>query len=143
MDKTALPFLILGLFVIFETRKMHIGSFSNPGPGLFPLLLGVILLISSLTSLFISNLGKVPRLSEATSLRNVIYVVGILLIFRFGLPVFGYNITTFLIFVLLLKIVGGQKWFKTIVYSIIFTSGSYLVFVKGFAIQFPKGIFRF
>lgn len=143
MDKSAIPFLMLGLLVIFETRKMHMGGFSNPGPGLFPLLLGVILLISSLISLFITNLGKVPGISEATSPRNVIYVIGILLAFRFSLPVFGYSLTTFLIFVLLIKIVAGQKWFKTFVYSTIFTTGSYLVFVKGLAIPFPKGIFQF
>ena len=141
IDKSTLPFLLLGLFAIWETRHINIGNFANPGAGLFPLLIGVLLVISSLISLWRGHGERALQISEATNIRNVLFGIGILLIFRFGLPLFGYTLTTFLMFILLLKIVGDQKWLKTIVYSAMFTSVTYLVFVKFLAIRFPKGIF--
>ena len=143
MDKTALPFLILGVFVICESAKMPMGSFNDPDTGLFPLLLGIILLISSLISLLVSNLRGIRELSPAASLRNVIYAVGSLILFRFCLPVFGYSLTTFLTLVFLIKMVGLQRWGKTIAYSLLFTGACYLLFVEGLGIQFPRGIFRY
>lgn len=143
IDKSAIVFLVLGLFVIAETRNMTIGSFANPGPGLFPLLLGIILLIFSLISLFKSSVKKVFESSEKTKLRNVFYVLGILLFFRLSLPVLGYSLTTIIMFLFLLRIFGSKKWFLTIAWSIIFTGISYLMFGKWFLVQFPRGIFPF
>jgi putative tricarboxylic transport membrane protein len=143
IDKSILPFIALGLFVIFETQNMNIGKFTDPGPGLFPLLLGIILLIFSFISLFITKAKTISESSDNAGLRGVFYVLGILLFFRFALPVLGYCLTTFLMLAFLLKTVGCQKWFSTIAWSVIVTGVSYLVFGKWLMILFPRGVFPF
>ncbi len=146
VDKSAVFLLALGIFIIFEARNMGVGSFSRPGAGLFPLLSGVVLLTMSLIILFMSirkKMSKSPEDGEGRNVSSVLYVLGTLLFFRFILPVLGYNLTAFIVLAFLIKIVGGHRWFPTIVWSIIFTSISYLLFVRWLMVQFPKGILPF
>jgi putative tricarboxylic transport membrane protein len=143
LDRTTLPFLLISVLVIFETGRMHVGTFSNPGPGLFPLLLGILLAVSSLISMITSRRGKLEQSSEPSRVINVLSAVGILLVFRVALPLIGYPATTFLVFLLLLKVVGSLDWLRTILYSAAFTGGSYLLFVEGLAIRFPRGVLGF
>jgi putative tricarboxylic transport membrane protein len=146
IDKSAVFLMAVGVFAIFEAKNMGTGNFSEPGPGLFPLLSGIILLTFSLISLLISSLKKIPkapRVMEQRNVLNVLCVLGTVLLFRFFLPVLGYIFTALITLVLLIKIVGGQRWSHTIVWSMIFTGLSYLLFGKWLMVQFPRGIFLF
>ena len=143
VDKSAIPFIVLGLFVVYEAQGMNIGKFIDPGPGLLPLLFGIILLAFSFVSFFISNGKKVSEPSDKAGRRRVFYVLGILLFFRYALPVLGYCLTTFIMLVFLLKTVGAQKWLRTLAWSIIVVGASYLVFDKWLMVLFPRGIFPF
>ena len=129
--------MALGSFAIYKIRDVSIGTFTDPGPGLFPLLLGIILLIFSAISLFSSNLEKAPEISERIGLRNVFYMLAILLFFRICLPIAGYTLTTFLMFVFMIKVVGGRKWLSAVVWSALFTASSYFVFIKWLLVRFP------
>ena len=148
IDKSAIFLTLLGLFAIFEAREMGTGEFSEPGPGLFPLLAGLTILIFSLISLVGSILSKTPKSPEGTDREgrnalSVLYVLGILLVFRFILPVLGYIPTSFLTLVFLMKVVGGLRLLLTVVWSAIFTSASYILFARWIGVQFPRGILGF
>ena len=142
-DNSALVLMALGVFVVFETRKMEIGNFGNPGPGLFPLLLGIMLLIFSIALLFQSKVKEDKYATERILMGNVYSVLGVLLFFVFGLMLFGYSITTFLMFVFLFKLIGDKNWIFSIVWATIITGFSYLVFVRWLLVLFPKGILLF
>jgi len=75
--------------------------------------------------------------------RRVLYVIGILFVYRFSLPVLGFPLSTFFLFIILLKIVGGQRWLPTLGWSVAITSASYLIFMRVFAVPFPTGIMPF
>lgn len=122
---------------------MRVGNFSRPGPGLFPLLLGVLLILFSVISFFTSNPEKVPKVSGVLIPRSVLYVIGILFGYRFSLPILGYSLSTLLLFIILLKIVGGQKWFVTMAWSLFITITSGLLFIRWLDVPFPKGILPF
>ena len=142
-DKTAFIFMALGLFVIFESRRMYVGNLDDPGPGIFPLFLGILIFILSILALIkslISNAEEIPKPREGIRLRNVYYIFGILLFFLFFLPVLGFSTTNFLMFVFLLKAVGGRKWFATIAWSLIITVAAYYVFAVKLLVLFPRGI---
>lgn len=143
VDKSALVFIALGVLIIFGTRTMNVGDFSRPGPGLFPLLLGILMILFSGISFFISNRVDLPELSRAFIPRNVLYVIGILFAYRFSLPIFGYYLSTLLLLIILLKIVGRQKWLTTMVWSIFVTTTSGLLFIRWLEVPFPKGIIPF
>lgn len=140
VDKSALVFLALAVWIIVGTRNLRIGSFSEPGPGLFPLCLGILMVLFSVISLFVSNPDKLPKLSWELIPRRVLYVIGILFAYRFGLPVLGHALSTLLLFVSLLKIVGGKRWLPTILWSVVITGAADLLFVRALGVLFPEGM---
>lgn len=140
VDKTALAFLAVGVLIVLGTRSLRTGSFSGPGPGLFPLCLGVLLIIFSVISFFVSNPEKLPKLSWGMIPRSAWYVIGILFAYRYILPVLGYSLSTLFLFIFLLKIVGGRGWLPTILWSVVITGVSDLLFVQALGVLFPEGI---
>lgn len=143
VDKSALVFLALGVFIVLGTRKLHVGSFFRPGPGLFPLSLGIILILLSTISFFVSNPDKLPKLSWALFPRNVIYVIVLLFAYRFSLPFLGYSFSTLILFMFLLKVVAGQKWLPTMLWSVLITAISNVLFIQWLGVAFPKGLIPF
>ncbi len=142
VDKSALAFLAVGVLILLGTRSLRTGSFSGPGPGLFPLCLGVLLIIFSMISFFVSNPEKLPKLSWGMIPRSAWYVIGILFAYRYSLPVFGYSLSTFILFIFLLKFVGGRSWLPSIVWSGAITAVSNLLFIQALGVLFPEGILR-
>ena len=142
-DKSALPFIAFGILLLFEGKDLDIGSFNRPGAALFPVLLIAILILFSIISFFISNEEGVPKDARKLIPLKVLYGLGILIGFRLIIPLGGYFITTLLMLMALLKILGGQKWFATIIWSLIVTTASFFLFVKWFGVPFPKGILPF
>ena len=142
-DKSALVFLVMGILIILGTRNLRIGTFFSPGSGLFPLLLGILLVVLSAISFFVSNTEKLPKLSSALLPRIVMTAIALLFAYRFCLPVLGYSLSTLLLFILLLKILGKQGWVPTVVWSVTITAGSYLIFIQWLGVAFPRGIIPF
>lgn len=140
IDKSFLLFMLLGGFVIYKTQAMNIGSFSDPGPGFFPFILGVLLIAVSSVSLVTAGTAERPEAVEKTDPKSVIYIVIALLGFRLCLPVLGFSSTTFLLFVLMLKVLGKRTWGITILYSCLFTGACLILFIKCLGVQFPRGI---
>jgi putative tricarboxylic transport membrane protein len=139
VDKSALAFLAIGVLILLGIRNLRTGSFSGPGPGLFPLCLGVLLVIFSVISFFVSNPEKLPRLSWGLIPRSAMYVIGILFAYRYSLPVFGYSVSTLILFIFLLKVVGGRSWLPTIIWSFVITCVSNLLFIQALGVLFPEG----
>ena len=139
VDKSALVFLAVGVLIVLGTRNLRFGSFFRPGPGLFPLCLGVLLIIFSVISFFVSNPEKLPKLSWGLIPRSAVYVIGILFAYRFSLPLFGYSLSTLLMFIFLLKVVGGRSWLPTVVWSVVITGVSNLLFIQALGVLFPEG----
>ncbi len=144
-DKSSIFLIIIGLFIIYEARNMGVGTLSQPGAGLFPLFSGLIILGTAIITFLKSILGKIELSGdeEERTYAPVVYVLAGVLFYYFALPVLGFSLTTFLLLVFLIKIVGGYRWIPGIIYSILMTVISYLIFGKWLMVQFPKGIFFF
>lgn len=141
----------LSLFIMFFSNKYGIGSFHNPGPGLMPFLLGVLLLMISLyllmKSLFkVSGEEKVDKVVKEGQGRIYYGKIGFVLasLFFYGLFLerLGYLIVTLLTMVLLFWGVGIKKW-----RSILFASGltvliTYFLFTY-LGVRFPAGVLKF
>ena len=146
VDKSAVFLILLGLFAVIQAGRMGIGSFSRPGPGLFPFLSGILLSTLSLISLIRSNVKgvrKPPERMQVTNLLKVLCVLGTVLFFRFSLPFLGYLFASFVLLVVLIKIVGDRKWPQTILWAAVFSGVSYILFCRWLMVQFPQGLFPF
>ena len=123
---------------------LGLGEVHDPGPGFLPFgisaLLGLMALGLSLKSLIKASGTK----KENGGFRKIrwgilILVLGSLLFYGIFFKILGFNICTFLLLVLLLRIVGGQKWIITFSFSFITALCAYLIFLVWLNCQFPRG----
>jgi hypothetical protein len=142
----AILFFSGGLTTLLSLR-MPIGTFRAAGTGLFPLLLGIILMI--LSGLFLLNLflgkekgaGRKESPVEAIpgSITPVVLFLGMMALANLFLNSLGYPLIAFLLMVSLLKILGMKRWTASILLSLVTAAASYFLFVQWLKIPLPKG----
>lgn len=140
----ALVFFFVGIFAVFEGWRINPGTLSSPGSGFFVFYLGIIL---SFLSILLFYKGVRSRFAET---RNPIEIAGRWKRLLFGLALFvsyafalksvGFIICSFVLLILLFRVVEGRSWRSTLLISIICTVVSYLVFAKYLGVPLPKGI---
>ncbi|MCX8023120.1 MAG: tripartite tricarboxylate transporter TctB family protein [Syntrophorhabdaceae bacterium] len=135
--------LSVAVVVSYASYRLGIGSFSSPGAGFMPFYAAIFLGVLSL----ISILGKAGGVKKEKGAPPIIGIKGIkgafifvvLMAYGFFIPFLGYNITTFLLMVILFFIVEKQKVWKAALYAFIATATTYYVFSKWLNCQFPLG----
>lgn len=140
----------LGIIIIIGSLQLNIGSFKNPGPGLFPLIIGVALVGCSISIVISSVLifgakGSMEEISETQGKINLIKVVLVLIyliVYAFLLEKIGYILTTFIIFLLMFKTMGSIKLRTILLILFLIVGISYFAFVKLLETPLPSGIWR-
>jgi hypothetical protein len=134
--------LLIGLFVSGMGIRFGLGTFSYPGPGFFPFLVGLIL--SSL-SLGILILAVKERSQDAHFTewpefgRNVFITLAVLFTYSFSLEYLGYIIGSILLMIYLFKVPGAQRWWFSTLVTVVTIALTYYVFGVLLQAQFPKG----
>ena len=134
----------LSLFVMTFSRRLGIRGFHNPGPGLTPFVLGLLLFLVSLYVLIISLLKKggddeTPGEGQSrTNYGKIGLVLVALFAYAFLLERLGFLITTWIFLFLLFRSVGN-RWVTALVASISTVLATYFVFTF-FGVRFPPGI---
>jgi putative tricarboxylic transport membrane protein len=126
--------------------KMPIGTFRMAGTGMFPLILGILLMfLSGIFVLRIFFRGKGERVKEEARLEStespiqlILFLAAMVLATLF-LNQLGYPLTSFLLLLSLLRILGIKRWGLNILVSVVTAAGSYFLFVKWLNIPMPKG----
>jgi hypothetical protein len=139
-------FLFGGITAILSLQ-MPIGTFRMAGSGLFPLCLGILLMILSL--LFLLNLlfakALAPQRPEVAApapgaTKQMLEFLGASALAAAGLGILGYPLTSFLLMLLLLRILGIKRPFLLITLSLVTAAASYLMFIRFLKIPLPKGL---
>ena len=137
---------LFGVITSLLSLRMPIGTFRMAGTGMFPLCFGILLMI--LSGLFILKnffQGKEDPLKKETSIESsespiqLILFLGAMALATLFFNPLGYPLTSFLLMVALLKILGIKQWGRTILISVVTAVGSYFLFVKWLGIPMPKG----
>jgi Tripartite tricarboxylate transporter TctB family len=139
--------LLFGALTVYLSSKMPIGSLRAAGPGLFPLSLGILLMLLAGTHA-IGNLLRNRRRQEAAAgdpdLRgSVKTVIGFMAAIGVGAVVLehlGYAPTAFLVVLALLQILGRHRWRWNLLISLASSTVSHVVFVRWLQIPFPQGL---
>jgi putative tricarboxylic transport membrane protein len=139
--------LAVGLLLSLWSTSYQIGSLVQPGPGLYPLVLGILLIFISLILLVQAirsspDIKKVLPFSLPGGWKKVTYTVLILLLATFFFETIGYLLTFFLLIVLLMRGAGPQSWKKILLVAIFSALGIYLVFVLLLKQPLPRGFLR-
>jgi len=138
----------LGAMCSYWSVSYEVGSLTRPGPGLLPLILGILLIVLSLVLLGKSwkeNVGKRRVLSIDFSVgwERVWSTVLILMLATFSFERIGYLLTVFLLIVFLMLDKDLKSVKQAILTALLTTAGVHIVFVRLLGQPFPRGLLRF
>ena len=137
---------LFSALTVYLSLKMPMGTFRAAGPGLFPLCLGLLLVVLSAAFAFKAalRLRRVEtREREASrAAGSAKPVIGCMAAIAFAagfLEHIGYAPTAFLVVMTLLQILGGRYWRSNLLISLAAGAASHFVFVRWLQIPFPQG----
>lgn len=132
--------LAVGAWGVIDGFRLGFGSLADPGPGLWPVVLGVP------TVLFAMSLG-VRRLAE--TLRETVDVKGatwawsliaLLLLMTALLPVTGMYLGLGFFCLLSTRIISSLAWRTSAVVAVVTPLACYLIFELGLSVRIPRGV---
>jgi putative tricarboxylic transport membrane protein len=144
---SSLFWIILAAVTITLASRFSFGNFREPGPGLFPVLIALIILGLGLT-LFFSSLFRPEKESNVTArslgaVSKVVLVLLLLLAYAIFLEKLGFLMVSFLLILLLLWIIYPQRWWIRLAAALGGSLGCYLIFEVWLQSQLPKGFLPF
>lgn len=137
----------LSIFLLGFSYKLGLGGLHNPGPGLMPFLLGLLLLLISFYVLirsFIIRGKRDENLKEEKNqinFRRLSLVVASLFAYGLLLEILGFLITTSLILILLFHSMGFKRWSFVLLASAFTVLITYFLFTF-LGTRFPAGVLR-
>lgn len=132
-------FLVVGVGFAIGATNYAFGTSAKPGPGYFPLLLGIIMALLGALVLFkaltIESDGGDPI--GAIAWKPLLLILGAVVLFGLSIPYFGLVVTVPLL-VVIASMAGDEfHWPSAIATSAVLTLGSYLAFVKALGLTIP------
>lgn len=128
----SLVFLVLGAGFVVESRKISASAYgSSVGPDIFPMFLGIILILISLR-LFSETFRYMDFLKNKQVLdyKKFLTILIGAIIYGLLLETIGYVITTFLFLLLGFQVMEKGGWWKSLLISGGFSYGVYYLFVE-------------
>jgi len=139
----AIVWMGIGIIVAIESYKLNIGSALSPDAGLFPFLLGIILILLSSFSLFKNLKIKGKRDNKENVWARINFwalgmVVFIQLLYGFMIEIVGFSLITFFCLFLLFKFAGSVEVVRALIFTFITVISSYILFVIILRIELPS-----
>jgi hypothetical protein len=131
--------LFIGLIIVWQAARLRIGTFTVPGPGLFPLLSGCVVIFLASCLLIFPPGGGDSKGFAWTSLKRVAPVYASLIAYFVVLEWVGFVIASFGLILYLSIVIGKQRIGWALIRAIIMTGLSYILFELLLKTQLPKG----
>lgn len=137
----ALFFLIIGSGMMYLSPRLAGGlglSAAEPGPGLFPMMVGALMSIAAVVHLFqtMTQTQTKQELPYRTP-RDILILVATIAGYILLLPRAGFFVAAFILLIGSLSIYGMPGWWRRIVTSALSTLIAYLVFTLGLSVNMP------
>ena len=145
----AIFWMVLGIVVVAGSYRLRLGTLSDPGPGLMPFILGIMLSLSSVP-IFVRSIFVIVRnqghedesIWSGIEFKRLIIVVISLVSYWMFLEKVGFVVMTFILLLILFKTVDSQKWHKVLIASILTVFFVFLFFVVILKVDLPSGLWR-
>jgi Tripartite tricarboxylate transporter TctB family len=136
---SGLMFVVIGVGFAWGATNYKLGNSANPGPGYFPLGLGLLLAVLGGMVLFkamtIESAGGDPI--GAVSWKPLITILASVLVFGVALPRLGLAVTLPLL-VLLASVAGDEFSLRGVIVSaVVLTVGCWAIFILGLKLVIP------
>lgn len=138
----------IGLLICYLSRRAHLGTFIEPGPGFMPFVVGLFISVVSLIMLLTQILSRASK-QDAFDIGLVFRRVpknrlgltaAVLVCYALLLGKLGYIIATFLLMWFLLYDWKKKNWVASLLSSLGIVMGSYLLFEVWLRSQLPRGL---
>jgi putative tricarboxylic transport membrane protein len=137
---------LAGIGYLVYGRRYPLDTLAAPGPGLFPTVVGVLLVLLATGLLLSAWITPAP----AGQARNDPAGGGrgdrpLLLMAMLGagvalMPVIGFLASSFVLVVVSSRLLGADDWLRPVALGLAVIAGAYLLFVRWLAIPFPRGL---
>ena len=145
-QKSSLFFLFFAGAMFVSSLKASLGTLSSPGSGLLSFLAASLLGFFSIVNFALPsfrkgfNEGKPAFSSSEINWKNLVSTLIALFAFPFALKPLGFGLTMLGFMLFMTKVIGARRWASAILFSVITTSVSYLLFVYWLKFFVDKGI---
>ena len=151
----ALFFVCFGLFLGWQSFKYRIWAYNGPRAGFFPLGIAIIIVVLSLIIIVKSLIDRSDviksqarkeeqiRLAKEAGVLNyskAAYYVILAGLFALLITSVGFLITSFVYLLIMLKFVEKMNWKRSILWTSVSITVSYLLFVRALDVQLPWGL---
>jgi len=130
---------LLGIGALIGAIRLTVGSPTEPQPGFFPFVAGMILIVFS-TIIFLQGwLGRSKEKVAFGEITRPAMLLGVMVVLVAILDRVGYVIGTFIASGLILWILGAKSWRVLILTSLCLSMGTYILFDKLLGVDLPVG----
>jgi putative tricarboxylic transport membrane protein len=135
--------VVLGLFVAWERRVLPLGTHGNPGPGYFPLLLALLLVV--LGALLVCRRGASAALRALSwpEAPHALAILGCTLFATLLLERIGYRITMLIILGFLFGVMERLRLWQLLGLTLGLALGTFWLFDTLLKVPLPRGPWGF
>lgn len=142
---SSLVFLVCGVFIAISALWIHIGTIGDPGPGLFPLITGILMGVIA-GGMFIksylqsASAGQKPLGADKKLWHNKsVTTVVIMFLYAIAIDWLGFLTVTLVGLFILYKVVGNLSLKVSLGGAIVTAVIAYLLFKVWLNVQLPAG----
>jgi putative tricarboxylic transport membrane protein len=137
--KSGLFFFGLSLLVIWESLRVELGTFKEPGSGMLSFIGGLALCALSLVLMYRGWGGRGAGESQKPHSRRVLLALISLFGYSLLLNTLGFIVATFLLVGILLRLGQPRPWWILVGTSALVSFLAYLIFGLFLHVYFPRG----
>ena len=127
-------------FLLWQTRELPADVYGSPGPGVWPRIVFVLMLVVALLLGFgtLRSADETPVFDRGTGL--AVGLMGLAALYLVAIEPVGFLLTTALFLLFAMLLLGIRSWRMLASVSVLFPVIVYAVFVKLANTEFPAGL---
>lgn len=131
----------IGLYVLWESRALPLGTLHNPGPAYVPVVLALLVILFGVLTAAMG--GAAPRLGGVgwSEWRHALMILAVCAFAALGLERLGWRTTIALALGFLLGVVERKGVLATAVFSLGLALGTFYLFDTLLRVPLPRGPF--
>ena len=132
--------LLVSIAYLYSASGFSVGEMRRPGVGFVPLVIGTVAVLFSLIELakcFVAIKVDSKSLPKNGQGLKLLSFFGVAMLYVGIVFYAGYQIATFAMLILLVKLFGEKTWVKPVIFSALFAYGSYKLFTDLLLVPLP------
>ncbi len=147
-DAASAVFLFsVGIFYLISSLEYEAGALDDPGPGLFPRIIGLVIIFTNLFLLFLSLRRRaggtksklLPPELKGSRLFSAGMIVGAVILYLLVLDKVGFLLASPLLVFFLAWVMGGNNWIANLILGVVSSGFIYWLFWIIMRVPIPTG----